>query len=94
VSRTWYPIVDDQKCIGCLSCVAFCPHGVYEAYDGKPAIILPENCSEFCHGRQLHAYPSRVISYFRDMFKTVAKSESPGESALTCCSMPDCHCSE
>ncbi len=66
MSKTWYPIIDDQKCIGCLSCVAFCPHGVYEAYDGKPLIIHPENCIERCHGCQLHACPSGAITYFGD----------------------------
>ncbi len=25
----WYPVIDYKKCVGCMTCVNFCPHGVY-----------------------------------------------------------------
>lgn len=78
MSKTWYPIIDEQLCIGCLSCVAFCPHGVYEECDGKPHITHPENCIEHCHGCELHACPSGAISYFGD---TKDSSNSPSPTA-------------
>lgn len=33
----WYPRIDYDKCIDCLSCVNFCPHDVYSVKDGKPS---------------------------------------------------------
>ncbi len=52
VAKTWYPVIDYDKCVGCLSCVEFCPHEVYEEKDGKPVVINPDNCVEFCRGCQ------------------------------------------
>jgi NAD-dependent dihydropyrimidine dehydrogenase PreA subunit len=48
VATTWYPVVDPEKCTGCLTCVEFCPHGVFEARDGKALVVEPDGCVEFC----------------------------------------------
>jgi len=66
MSKTWYPLIDARKCIACLSCVRYCPHGVYEEYDGKPLVMHPKNCIEHCRGCQLHACPAGAIGYFGD----------------------------
>lgn len=92
MSKTWYPIIDEKKCIGCLSCVTFCPHGVYEAYDGKPLIVHPENCIELCHGCQLHACSSGAISYFGDTHAFSDDLCRPAPGGPTCCGGSDCHC--
>lgn len=64
MSRNWYPIIDYDNCVGCLSCVKFCPHGVYEIEGGKPSVVRPENCVEFCKGCQRGACESKAINYF------------------------------
>lgn len=46
----WYPVIDQEKCVGCLQCVEFCPDEVYEERDGRPVVAHPENCVEFCRG--------------------------------------------
>jgi len=67
IAKNWYPIIDYEKCTGCLTCVNFCPHEVYEASSNprKPKVINPENCVEFCRGCQ-RICPTGAISYFGD----------------------------
>ena len=51
MTSNWYPIIDYDKCIGCLQCYDFCPHQVYEkGSDNKPKVVNPEYCVEFCKG--------------------------------------------
>ena len=66
MSKNWYPIVNYDKCTGCLSCVEFCPHGVLSEKDGYPFADAPENCVEFCRGCQKGACDFGAISYFGD----------------------------
>ncbi|BBJ29039.1 4Fe-4S dicluster domain-containing protein [Athalassotoga saccharophila] len=66
MAKNWYPIIDYEKCIGCLSCVQFCPHGVYDiGENGKPVVVNPQNCVEFCMGCQKGACDNETITYFR-----------------------------
>lgn len=48
MAKNWYPIIDEEKCIGCFQCVEFCPHGVLAEGDGRPEVVKPEECVEFC----------------------------------------------
>jgi len=49
MAANWYPIIDYKKCIGCMQCFDFCQHQVYDkASDGKPKVVRPEYCVEFC----------------------------------------------
>jgi len=50
MSKTWYPVINKEKCTECLICVNHCKHGAYEERDGKPYVINPENCVHGCHG--------------------------------------------
>lgn len=53
MAKNWYPIIDYEKCTGCLTCYNFCPHGVYSVgEDGKPKVANQDNCVEFCRGCQ------------------------------------------
>ncbi len=52
MAKSWYPVIDYEKCVGCLSCVEFCPHDVFDVQDGKPVVANPDNCVEFCRGCQ------------------------------------------
>ncbi len=63
MAKNWYPIINYEKCVGCLSCVKFCPHDVYEVRGGKPSVKNPEHCIEFCRGCQRGAYDNNAISY-------------------------------
>jgi len=66
MSERWYPIIDYDKCVGCLACMEFCPHGVFEEKDGKPLVAHPEDCVDFCRGCQRGACDHDAISYFGD----------------------------
>jgi len=66
MSKNWYPIIDYEKCIGCLSCVEFCPHDVFKVEDGKPVVANPDNCVDFCRGCQKGACENGAIKYFGD----------------------------
>jgi len=50
MTKEWYPIIDDKKCNGCLTCYNFCPHGVFEEKDGKPVVKNKEACVDMCKG--------------------------------------------
>ncbi|RLE82545.1 MAG: ferredoxin [Thermoprotei archaeon] len=38
------PVVDEEKCIGCGTCVSVCPVGVYELSEGKAKVVNPDAC--------------------------------------------------
>ena len=66
MAKNWHPIIDYDKCNGCLTCYSFCPHGVFETKsDGKPLVARPENYVELCRGCQ-KVCPTGAISYFGD----------------------------
>ncbi|ADM28112.1 4Fe-4S ferredoxin iron-sulfur binding domain protein [Ignisphaera aggregans DSM 17230] len=65
MAKTWYPVIDYEKCIGCLTCVNFCPHEVYTVENGKPKVVNPDNCVEFCRGCQ-KLCPTGAITYNGD----------------------------
>ena len=50
MTKDWYPTIDYDKCVGCMTCLNFCPHGVFEEKDGKPAVKNKENCVDMCKG--------------------------------------------
>lgn len=50
MTKDWYPRIDYDKCNGCLTCYKFCPHGVLEEKDGKPAVKNKEACVDMCKG--------------------------------------------
>ncbi|ACM23577.1 MULTISPECIES: ATP-binding protein [Thermotoga] len=62
MAKNWYPVIDYGRCTGCLTCVNFCPHGVYTVRDGKPLVSNPDACVEFCRGCQ-KICPAGAINY-------------------------------
>jgi NAD-dependent dihydropyrimidine dehydrogenase PreA subunit len=70
--KTWFPVIDYEKCIGCFSCVEFCPHEVFEKHDGKPFVSNPDNCVEFCRGCQRGACSNGAISYAGSLAEAIA----------------------
>ncbi len=71
MSKNWYPIIDYEKCTSCLSCISFCHHGVFVEREGRPVVVSPEKCIEFCRGCQRGACDSGAISYFGDKIITI-----------------------
>jgi len=41
-----YPLVDQDKCLGCGNCVEICPSEVYQMEEDKSNPIYPEECIE------------------------------------------------
>ncbi|QOR94771.1 ferredoxin family protein [Thermosphaera chiliense] len=67
MAKNWYPVIDYEKCSGCLTCFNFCPHDVYEVRgDGEPLVANPSNCVELCRGCQ-KICPNEAISYRGDL---------------------------
>jgi NAD-dependent dihydropyrimidine dehydrogenase PreA subunit len=64
----WYPIIDEDLCINCNTCVNFCQHDVFEEGEITPKVVNPENCIEFCRGCG-KICPEEAISYFGDIQK-------------------------
>lgn len=62
MSETWYPIINYEKCLGCLICQKFCKHGVYVEDGGKPKVVEPTGCVHGCHGCQKKC-PVGAIDY-------------------------------
>ncbi|MDR0870229.1 MAG: hypothetical protein LBN39_05490 [Planctomycetaceae bacterium] len=45
----WYPMLDTERCIGCLECVNFCLFGVYAVGENdKPFVEQPDACRDGC----------------------------------------------
>jgi NAD-dependent dihydropyrimidine dehydrogenase PreA subunit len=46
----WFPTIDEEKCIGCKSCVEFCPNDALEFDEaaGKARVKNPYNCVVEC----------------------------------------------
>ncbi len=67
MSKSWYPIIDYNKCIGCMACNDMCRHGVYKPDDttGKPNVVYSTGCVQGCHGCERQC-PVQAIRYFGD----------------------------
>lgn len=65
MSKTWYPVIDIEKCAECGVCISFCKHGVYEERNNRPVVVNGENCVQGCHGCQKQC-PNEAIQYVGD----------------------------
>ena len=67
MSKNWYPVIDYEKCVGCMVCHDMCRHGVYKPTgpEGKPEVVYGNGCIEGCHGCERQC-PQGAISYFGD----------------------------
>ncbi len=66
MSKTWYPVINDELCTQCGACTNKCSHGVY--HPGKaprPVVVKPEGCIQGCHGCG-NLCPNGAIEYFGD----------------------------
>jgi len=79
----WFPSINYDKCISCMTCVNFCTHGVYAEKCGKPKVVKPKNCVVGCTGCD-HVCKQKAVShppksYLRKLMKKYSvKSKSSG----------------
>lgn len=63
MSKTWYPVIDYERCIECGACTDKCKYGVYNQIKAPiPVVINPGNCIHGCHGCG-NLCPTEAISY-------------------------------
>ncbi len=67
MSEAWYPVIDYEKCIGCMACNDMCMHGVYKPNEeiGKPKVVYGNGCVHGCHGCERKC-PAGAIHYYGD----------------------------
>jgi NAD-dependent dihydropyrimidine dehydrogenase PreA subunit len=91
MSKTWYPVINDDICIECGICTDQCTHGVYnEAKAPHPVVVKPEECIQDCKGCG-SLCPNDAISYFGDTANNVALKADCG-SGCNCGPDSDCDC--
>ncbi len=84
MSKTWYPVINYEKCIECGACVDWCEHGVYNtAKAPRPVVVYPEGCVHGCRGCASQC-PTGAIEYAGDT----------GEDTEACDCGCDCGCVE
>jgi len=69
MSKTWYPVLNYEKCNECGACYNKCSHGVYRLENTRPVVVNTENCTEGCHGCGKQC-PSGAIEYIGDIGDT------------------------
>ena len=67
MSKGWYPVIDYDKCVGCMTCNDMCKHGVYKPNPetGMPKVVYGTGCVHGCHGCERQC-PTGAIRYFGD----------------------------
>ena len=67
MSKNWYPVIDKEKCIGCMVCNDMCKHGVYkpDEEENKPKVVYGNGCVHGCHGCEKQC-PVGAIHYYGD----------------------------
>ena len=67
MSKGWYPVIDYDKCVGCMTCNDMCKHGVYkpDPETGMPKVVYGTGCVHGCHGCERQC-PTGAIRYFGD----------------------------
>jgi NAD-dependent dihydropyrimidine dehydrogenase PreA subunit len=66
MSKTWYPIIDYDKCRECGICIDKCSHEVYDKGKAPKAVVVsPQTCVEGCAGCA-DICPYGAITYFGD----------------------------
>jgi NAD-dependent dihydropyrimidine dehydrogenase PreA subunit len=86
MAKTWYPVIDYVTCEECGSCVAKCPHGVYDTTRApSPVVKNPEACVDHCHGCG-NRCPAGAITYVGDDTGwTPPNKQQPMRESACCC---------
>ena len=63
MSKTWYPVINYEKCIQCGVCVERCKNKVYDKEKApRPVVLYPEGCIQGCKGCG-NLCPTGAINY-------------------------------
>ncbi len=96
MSQTWYPVIDDDKCLGCMVCNDMCQHGVYKPDEesAKPKVVYGNGCVHGCHGCERQCPAGAIhyhgdngtldIDYDFDTYKPEIKCEGKPKVAFVC----------
>lgn len=80
----WYPVVDYSTCMECGTCVAKCPHGVYDVSKAPtPVVKRPNECVDHCHGCG-NRCPAGAITYVGEDTDWMPPKGSVGEASAAC----------
>lgn len=83
MSKTWYPVINYEKCIECGACVDKCTHGVYDKEKiPRPVVLYSEGCEQGCKGCS-SVCAVGAIEYFGD-------NQSGGNDECGCGGGCDC----
>ena len=58
----WYPIIDENKCIGCGMCITTCGRNVFDFKKNKSKVKNPYNCMVGCDNCSIYC-PAGAISF-------------------------------
>lgn len=84
MAKTWYPVIDYISCTECGSCVAKCPHGVYNTEKAPtPVVKNPEACVDHCHGCG-NRCPVGAITYVGENTGWTPPKGKPVDEAANC----------
>ena len=85
MAKTWYPVIDYLTCAECGTCIATCPHGVYDSAKAPSSVVKnPEACIDHCHGCG-NRCPVGAITYVGDDTGWTPPNGAQ-ESKEACCS--------
>jgi len=85
MSKTWYPVIDYEKCTECGVCTYKCSNGVYDLKKvPTPVVVMPENCIHGCRGCG-RLCPHGAISYVGDSMKMDNECACSCENGGGCC---------
>lgn len=85
MSKTWYPVIDYEKCIECGACTDKCTHGVYDLTKlPTPVVIVPEECVHGCQGCG-KLCPVSAIRYVGEKTVNGGLQCSCGDDKKGCC---------
>lgn len=87
----WYPKIDQNKCIQCLSCLNFCKNRVYEEINNKVMVANPYNCIVGCTGcdkvcpqKAITHPPKEYLNKLKNMNNKIEKIEVFGSGCGSC----------
>lgn len=82
MTKTWYPVIDYEKCVECGACTEKCKQGKHGVYDQSkaptPVVIFPEGCVQGCRGCA-NLCPQQAIIYVGD-----ESNKTDGECGCSC----------
>lgn len=88
MAKGWYPVIDEERCKQCGTCVRKCSKGVYDKdRDPIPVVVYPDGCVDHCHGCG-NTCPTGAITFAGEDtgWTPPAWSQDPNPAPDCCCS--------